>query len=314
MKPTLLMGAMLAGMIVHNACASQIWFAAVDPISQPRNPATNHFMDLFQPGAHWNDATKKIQVLKISTQFLHTAPEEYLAAVVHDAKRRNLSIAMEGFLLTASLRCGNGGVESYASPGTIRDIIERLTRLGGTLSYVAMDEPIHFGHYAEGPAFCHDPVEALAAQMAPNVQALKAAFPSIKFGDIEPLNQYTVGRIDTMLTFAREFRLATGEPISFIHADIGWGGDNWRPQLVEWEMKADAADIGLGVIIDGDNQDKNDLAWAAKAVQRYGAVMRGLPRPPDQIIFQSWMAHPSTTVPDDQPGTLSSIVINALGL
>ena len=84
-------------------------------------------------------------------------------------------------------------------------------------------------------------------------------------GDIEPLNQHTVGRIDTMLTFATEFRRATGEPISFIQADIGWGGDYWRPQLVEWQKKADAAGIGLGVIINGDNQDKDD--W------------RGRPRP-----------------------------------
>ena len=151
MKLTLFMGAMLTVTVVHNVSAAQIWFAAVDPISQPNNPATSHFMDLFQPDAHWNNAAKKIYVLKISTQFLHTAPEEYLAAVVRDAQRRNLSIAMEGFLLTASLRCGNGGVESYSSPGTIRDIIGGLTRLGGALSYVAMDEPVQFRPLRRGP-------------------------------------------------------------------------------------------------------------------------------------------------------------------
>jgi hypothetical protein len=312
MKPVQVLAAMLAGMLVHSAYASQIWFGAVDPISQPRNPAASHFLDLFQPGARWDRAAKKIHVLKVSTQFLQMAPEADVSAVIQGAKRRNLKLAMEGFLLTASLRCGNGGVESYASPGAINQIIGRLTRLGGTLDYVAMDEPVHFGHYAEGPAFCHDPVEALAEQMAPNVKALKAAFPNIKFGDIEPLNRYTTDRIKTMLRFAKAFRLASGEPVSFINVDIIWA-DEWRPQLAEWQKEAGAAGIGLGVVIDGDGQDKDDLTWASKAVQRYSAVMKSLPRPPDQIIFQSWMEHPSRLVPDDQPGTLSSIVVDALG-
>jgi hypothetical protein len=311
MKPTLLTGALIAGMLIHTAQAAQVWFSPVDPIAQPKNPAATHYLDLFRPGAEWNHAAKKIQVLKVSTQLLQMAPEEYLAAIIQDVKRRRLSLAMEGFLLTASLKCGNHGVESYATPGAIKLIIERLTRLGGTLDYVAMDEPIQFGHYAEGPGYCHDSVEALASQMAPNVRALKAAFPAIKFGDIEPLNHFTIDRIDTMIEFATEFRQATGEPISFIHADIGWA-DDWRPQLTDWQKKAYASGMSLGVIIDGDGQDQDDLTWAGKAVQRYDAVMRYLPHPPDQIIFQSWMSHPLRVVPDTEPGTLSSIVQKAL--
>jgi hypothetical protein len=312
MKPTLLTGALIAGMLIHTTQAAQVWISPVDPVSQPHNPAAGHYMDMFRPNAQWDQAAKRIQVLKLSTQFLHTAAEDDLAAVIRETKRRNISLAMEGFMLTASLRCGNGGVESYASPGTINDIIGRLTRLGGRLSYVAMDEPVHFGHYAVGnTAYCHDSVEALAEQMAPNVRALKSAFPDIKFGDIEPLNIHTLGRIDTMLEFATDFRRATGEPISFINADIGWA-DDWRPQLADWQKKAGAAGMGLGVIIDGDDQDKDDLAWVEKAVQRYDAMMRGLPRPPDQIIFQSWMSHPLRVVPDTDPGTLSSAVDQAL--
>jgi hypothetical protein len=114
-----------------------------------------------------------------------------------------------------------------------------------------------------------------------------------------------------MLAFARAFRAATGEPISFIHADLIWA-DDWRSQLTEWQNQMHAEGIGLGVIIDGDNQDPSDLAWANKAVLRYG-VMRNLSRPPSQIIFQSWMARPSKTTPDNEPGTLSSIVVNAIG-
>jgi hypothetical protein len=312
MRLTLVLGAIIFGTLLHVACASQVWLSPVDPISQPSNPAAKHYMDLFRPKAQWDRAANEIQVVKVSTQFLHTAPEDDLNSVIKELKRRKIGLAMEGFMLTATVRCGNGGVESYASPSTIMDIIERLTRLGGSLQYVAMDERVHSGHYAVGPIYCHDSVEALAAQMAPNVKALKSSFPGITFGDIEPLNSHTLGRIDTMLDFARAFRQATGEPISFIHADIIWA-DTWLPQLIEWQRKANAAGIGLGIIIDGDNQDKDDLAWAGKAIKRYGAIMSGLRRSPDQIVFQSWMSHPLWVVPDNEPGTLTSIVVRAVG-
>jgi hypothetical protein len=311
LKTIMLLGAMIAGLLVQDAYGSEIWFSPVDPVSQPSNPGAAHYMDLFRPDANWDRAAAKIQVFKVSTHFLHVAPEEYLTSVIQDLKRRNIRLAMEGFMLTASFRCGNGGVESYASPGTIRDIIARLAKLGGTLSYVAMDEPVHFGHYYNGHAACRDPIKELAEQMVSNVKALKLAFPDIEFGEIEPLNNATVNRIDTMLEFGRDFRIATGEPIRFIAADIIWK-DDWRPQLLEWQKKANTAGIGLGVIIDGDNNDKDDQTWAGKAIRRYTAVMRDLPRPPEQIIFQSWMTHPSRAQPDNQPGTLSSIVLNSL--
>jgi hypothetical protein len=289
---------------------ADIWFAAVDSYSQPTNPTGAEFMRLFTSDAEWNAAAAKVQILKASTQFLHQATDAEVSAVIHGLQSRHIKLGMEGLLLVESARCGRG-VESYGGRGAIQALADRLVRLGGTISYVAMDEPLWFGNYASGPKNCHDSVEDLAQQMAPNVRALKAAFPAIQFGDIEPINAKSVGRIDTILQFARAFREATGEQISFVHADIIWQQD-WRPQVIEWKARLHREGIRFGVIFDGDPQDQTDVAWTERAVERYRNVMADGTTRPDDAIFQSWMLRPTRLLPDFKNGTLTNVVLDAL--
>lgn len=289
---------------------ADVWLAAVDSYSQPTNPAGSEFMRLFTPSAEWNAAAAKVQTVKASTQFLHQATDVEVAAVIHGLQSRRIKLGMEGLLLVGSERCGRG-VESYGGRGAIQAIADRLKRLGGTISYVAMDEPLWFGNYVTGPKNCHDSVESLAQQMAPNVRALKAAFPAIQFGDIEPINAKTVGRIDTILQFARAFKAATGEQIEFVHADIIWQ-ENWRPQVIEWKARLHTEGMRFGVIFNGDPQDQTDTAWTERAVQRYRDVSGDARTRPDDTVFQSWMPRPTRLLPDTQAGTLTSLVVDAL--
>jgi hypothetical protein len=291
--------------------ATDIWLGPVDPKSQPHNPAAESFMDLFQPGAQWQKTAAQRKVLKTSTQFLRMASDDQISTVINYLKPRNIALAMETFMLTASPRCGDFGVESYASPHTIDEIVKTMTRLGGVISYAAMDEPIHFGHYATGPRTCQDPIVDLAAQMVDNVHALKQAFPAIQFGDIEPLNIHTEGRINDILTFAKAFHDKTGQPISFVHADVFWH-EAWRAQMADWRQKLHAAGIRFGVIIDGDAVDKTDAAWTAHALERYRIVMNSPDLRPDEVIFQTWMEHPSRMGPENATDTLTNGLMQAL--
>lgn len=305
----------IAGMgvqVMRPAAAAPAWLGPVDPISQPHgNPAAMRFMELFRPGTGWDKTAAHIQALKLSTQFLRWAPEDELATVIQYLNRHHIALAMEAFMLTATARCGDKGVESYATPHAMDEIAERVSRLGGVIAYAAMDEPIHFGHFAVGPLTCQDPVADLAAQMAPNVRVLKTAFPAIQFGDIEPLNIHTEGRIADILAFAQAFQTQTGEPLAFVHADIIWATE-WRAQLTDWRQKLHAANIRLGIIIDGDGSDGTDIAWADHAVARYQLVMDTPELRPDEVIFQSWMPHPTRMVPEDAEDTLTSIVRRSL--
>lgn len=289
-----------------------VWVAAVDPYAQRMNPTGTKFMELFRPSAAWDVAAANTQVFKVSTQFLDGASDDEISAVVRELRRRHIDLGMEGLLLVESKRCGRG-VESYGGAGAIERLTARLMRLGGSIKYVAMDEPLWFGNLATGPRNCNDTIKGLAQQLASNVHTLKAAFPDIKFGDIEPLNNRSVGRIDIILQFARAFKAATGQPLSFVDADIIWY-DNWRPQLVEWKAKLHAAGLRFGVIFNGSQNDATDAAWTDHALERYRTVMADPAMRPDDAILQTWMLRPTRLLPDSDPTTLTGLVRQATTL
>ena len=301
----------MAGLLATPSFAAQVWLSGVDAYAQPNNPSGSAFMQLFEPDAQWNAAAARVQVFKVSTQFLHRATDAEISAVIDGLRRRNIALAMEGLMLPASVRCGNG-VEGYSGPHVMEQIADRVKRLGGAIRYVAMDEPVWFGNHQRGQNSCHDSVEALAQQMAPNVHTLKTAFPAIEFGDIEPINDHTRDQLSAMLEFARAFQTATGEKLAFVHADIIWE-NSWQPQLIEWAARLRSAGMRFGVVFNGDPRDDTDTGWTAHAADRYAAVMSDPRMRPDQAVFQTWMPRPTRTVPDSEAGTLTSVVVDALG-
>jgi hypothetical protein len=289
------------------AAHASTWLAAVDQYAQPTNPTAGAFMQLFEKGASWDHAAKGVQVFKASTQFLRHASEGELSAVVQGLRARRIALGMEALMLVGSERCGRG-VEGYDGPGAIDAVVDRVKHIGGTISFVAMDEPLWYGSHATGPRTCHDSVEAVAEHIAPNVRSLKIAFPSIEFGDTEPLDQQTPGWIDTVLQFARAFRAETGESIGFVHVDIDWRQD-WKPSLSQWRTKLHESGIRLGVIFNGDPNDGSDEAWTGHALARYRSAMESANTRPDDAVFQSWMTLPTRLLPDDEAGTLTNLVI-----
>ncbi|MEJ0020790.1 MAG: hypothetical protein WDN25_30410 [Acetobacteraceae bacterium] len=291
------------------AAKADIWISSADPYSQPKNPMTPEFMAAFRDGANWSG--KGIQAFKFSTQFLYRAPEGDLSEAIRILREKHIAIAMEGLLLVESERCGRG-VESYSWKGAIPAVAERVKRLGGEIAFVALDEPVTWGHYSTRARTCRDPVSSLADQMAANVKVLKAAFPNIKFGSIEPITPVTADRLDALFEFFKEFKRASGEPISFLHADISWAGP-WHQQLAQWKTRLHASGMRLGVIANGDPQDTSNAAWTGHAIERYRAVVNDPAVRPDDVIFQSWMSFPTKLVPDTEPGTLTNLAREASG-
>lgn len=70
----------------------------------------------------------------------------------------------------------------------------------------------------------------LVRNIAPQIEVIKIAFPDVKFGDIESVNNLTFGRMNENLQFAKQFFQQTGARLSFMHADTGMtnGSHNWR--------------------------------------------------------------------------------------
>ncbi len=292
------------------AAAGQIWLSGVDPVVQADRGerVASDFMTLFSPNADWHRAAAAIQVFKLSTQFLHRSSDADLAAVIRDLRRRHIALAMEAEILVATTRCGNG-VPGYTTAAVIKKAADRVAAQGGEIAYVAFDEPMTWGHFAHSG--CQYKTEDLVDNIAPNIRTLKAAFPHVQFGDIKPVTDQTPGRFDEILRFAKLFKAKTGEPLTFLQADLIWQS-NWRPQLMVWKTRLHAAGLSYGVVIDGDPADRNDLAWTSHAVQRYRELVADPAISPDAFIIQSWQPRPTHMLPDGNRDTLTSVIVQAV--
>ena len=297
------------------AHAQKVWLAGVDSVNAAdrlrlgqSSSGSNDFMDLFKPDAPWKETTKSIQIFKVSHRFLDASTDDQLKTVIDDLRRRHIALGFSAQIMAATRQCGKG-LPGSSSKASIQLAADRVKRLGGTIEYVAFDSPVAFGHFniLDKPNACNYSIPDLVRNIAPQIEILKAAFPDIKFGDVESLNSHTVGWLATYLAFAREFQAQTGAPLSFLQADIIWF-DNWRPQLVEWKRRIRAAGLSYGVVIDGSGIDKSDAVWTNHAVERYQMVTHDPAIAPDVVVFQSWNDYPTRFLPESRPGTLTWVV------
>lgn len=279
----------------------------------PGTYAGNDFMNLFRPNAPWTRTASMIQVYGVSTQFLHRSTDDQLSTVINDLRRRHIALGMSGEIMQAS-QCSQG-IPGFSGIDVWRTVVDRVVRMGGKIDYVEFDEPVAFAHYniMQKNTACKYTIEELVRNIAPQIQVIKTAFPDVKFGDGEPVNGLTIGKMDDNLQFAKIFR-QTGARLSFMDADIIWYEPTFRSQLVEWRRRLHEAGILYGAYINGSPCcDKTDLQWTQHAIERYGLVTNDPAIKPDNYIFGTWMPHPSRYLPETQPGTLTSVIVQTVG-
>jgi hypothetical protein len=304
----------LAGLLAGAAAPparTEIWLAGVDPfVRQAMRPGeASDYLELFDDAAPWPRAAQHVQVFKTSTQYLLNAPDEALRKMFAGLRRRGIALAFEGLMQPRHDACGQG-VEGYSAPGAIGAAAARVRRLGGTIAAVAMDEPLWFGHHAQGPHTCAASIDAVARGVAENVAALRAVFPAARVGDIEPLDPTAPDAwADEIARFGAAFQAASGTPLDFVHADVDWNGP-WRPALAALARRLRADRIAYGVIYNGDPQDDFDESWTGHATARFETVEAEPDLAPNQAILQTWMVHPLHMLPETVPGTMTGLVLS----
>jgi hypothetical protein len=64
----------------------------------------------------------------------------------------------------------------------------RLTgSAGAEVGYIAMDDPLWFGHYYNGKNACHSSIDNVAERVAKNLHEYLKVFPNAIIGDGEPI-------------------------------------------------------------------------------------------------------------------------------
>jgi len=302
------------------ARAQEIWLA---PQQGLQNAVDR--LDMFKPDAPWKNAAAHTQVFKFyANPALNGAPQNEVDAIVADLKRRGIAIALEAGVITGEPKprppCGGWGLVEGYGPVAMHEVIARkIKKAGGVVKYIAMDEPLWFGHYFKGgtPRFpqpgCRSSIEEIVKLIAPAVNVYVREFPGVAVGEIEPPAVTEPNWQNDLATWATDFRAAFGRPLAFLQIDVGWANPGAPQHLRTYFAEAQGLIRrqllkSIGIIYNGNPNDPSDAAWVQAARDHVTLAERDFGLHPDQAIFQSWHVHPTHAMPETSPNALTSLV------
>jgi hypothetical protein len=285
------------------------WFAP-RPNLEHSNYGSVDVVALFSPTAPWANAASHIQVFKLYTFELDLFTDADLANLFADLKRRHIAVALEWPGLTPD-GCGFGieGFDQSNGVETGQYYAQRIRDHGGSLQYIAFDEPFYFGGIYSGANACSWTPIHVAQNAAQTVAKIRSIFPDVVVGDIEvvPALSPAPGWLDGYQAWVDAWQRVTGTPLAFFHFDVDWNSD-WKPAVAALSRALKLRHIPVGQIYIGSVDATTDAVWVDSAEQRLTDYeTRGSPMP-DQVIFQSWEALPRHVLPETDPTTFTHLI------
>src|SRR5262249_833650 len=117
-----------------------VWFAPIGATkATPEVQGSVDYFDLFSPTAPWSGAAAHVTVFKMYSDMLMLA-DATLREMFADLKRRHIAFAIEWGPLEPVGSCGVG-LEGFFGAQALT-FAQRIHDLGGSLQYIAFDEPL----------------------------------------------------------------------------------------------------------------------------------------------------------------------------
>lgn len=300
--------------------AADIWFSPTDPVWRLlRHWPANDFANFIRSESSWPDALRSVRVFEITKRFALESSDDDLREVIVALARHNIQMSVQATPLLSTDRCGTG-IEGHGSADDMLEVAQRVKRLGGHIAYMAMDEPLWFGHVFDRKltgvdqvkfSACHLPITEIAQQTAAKMKSVRGVFPNVVIGDDEPLGEAAMSPMEwsrSISEWIAAYREAMGEPMGFFHADVVWFQPSWRVVLVELLPLLNQKEITFGVIYNGTPQDTSDAEWVEDAERNFKTIEGSMSISPQHAIFQSWTDMPRKILPVDQVGTFANLV------
>ena len=297
-----------------------VWFSPMPPLkvldSRPFT-GSDDFMQLFMPEAAWAQAAEQVHVFKLYGEWVEDVPwtvhasDAELEQVIQDLSRRGIALAVEMGPLDPTSNCGQG-IEGFATIQAGVNIARRIRDAGGTLRYVAFDEPFAFASIYDGPNACQWSAENVAQEVLQFEQAIQAIFPQVIFGDTEPLWSWA-GEVEHLQGWIDAYQAVTGKPLGFLHLDLDFRRADWAQDALALETYAREHGVEFGMIYMGDPDASTDEAWLSQAGERVLAYETEGGGQPDHILFQSWHDHPDRVLPETEPYTWTWFISTYFG-
>lgn len=269
------------------APTDRIWFCP--------GPGSIDYISLFEHPEQWPRARELFDVFKFYQGHTWTPPPDNVGPNSYDALVRagafrtltkwNKKIAIEAGAVK-EFYCTPDASGMNASIQSTLDAIRAVQTAGGSVSYVAMDEPFVSGRSKTcgGPA-----LEPTADRVAQYMNAVAAAYPAVKVGLIEAYPFSSAAALESAVQLLK----ARGVTPVFLHMDVDWhlaGAAAFKRDMAALQAFAAAQGIPFGIIITGYNGDA-DALYAIDVggiVDLITETFGTWDHMPDQLIFQSW--------------------------
>lgn len=295
------------GVMAANAPVPQIWFS-FGGLGRPV-PAPSWQTLFLRPDASWPEFMNRVRVIGFLTQVLQRISDDDLAKVVARLKEKHVGFGIEMLAQAYTLpgvasppHCGEG-VEGYLAPNETAAIAAKLKRAGATVQYIAMDEPLWFGHYYNGKNACHSSIAEVVDRVAANLREYLKVFPDAVIADGEPFPSITdqpAWQKDYQ-EWLQLFRAKIGKPLSFTSVDINWGHANWPQSLRGFARFARDAHMSVGIIYNAapPTSAMTNEQWLGNAEQNFSRIEKELSVVPDWAVFASWDRFPGRALSDE---------------
>jgi hypothetical protein len=294
---------------LSSAASDRIWFAP--------GPGTLDYLRLFEHPEEWAHVRQLISVFKFYQGHAQPgnqvfAPDTYEALVRAGAFRTlsqwGIKIAIEAGAVKEFYCTPDASGMNRAIAETL-DSVRAVQTAGGTVSYLAMDDPFASGK----AAVCGGPApEPTADRIATYFAGVHGAFPTIQIGWIEAYPLTSEPALESILDLLKN----RGATPAFLHVDVDsraltkFGADFTRDMRALRRACADRQ-VPFGIIVWGYNGDSDVLYTldAERVVAEITGAFTSWNDMPDHIIVQSW-AQTATgfsitpnNLPEDRPYT-----------
>jgi parallel beta-helix repeat protein len=263
----------------------QVWFAP--------NMGSRDYTDLFTHPAQWLTARAQIDVFKFYTQNLIDAPCD-----ICGSNTLNAFVTVQAFQKLTNwgiaIAVEAGAVKEWGCTGereaeVVEEIIGNVQANGGTVTYLAMDEPYIGGELVINGHGCGYTMSQSADATTYFINRVRSADPAIVLGDIEPYPYFSIAQLQQWI-MALESR---GVQLDFFHLDV----DIERVSVEGQDVAADlwtlnefcqSHGIPFGVIFTSTWTEAGDEdSYFASTMDWIDTVNNAMGMP-SHAIFQSW--------------------------
>src|ERR1035438_9403314 len=238
-----------------------VWFTPLPYTTHPVGLfGSIDYLSLFSPAAPWQQAASHVQVFKLYGDGVDSLSDADLSNLLADLKRRNIALALEWPVLSSST-CG-AGIEGFG--GSFLSVTQRIKALGGTLTYVTMQQPFQWGSFYKGTNSCQWNAQQVATNALVAINEAKAVFPNILVGDSMAVPPFRDAAPDWATQYGIWFDTwasLAGAPLAFFQVDCDWTVPNWQAAVAAIRPVAAQHGIPFGMVYNGFLTNQTDSAW-----------------------------------------------------